>query len=608
MGLTWIDAVAFIGFIVLLVTISMLAGRKRKDSEDYFLAGRKLTWPLIGFSLIAANISTEHFVGMAGKGFGTAGLAIASYEWIAAVTLVIVAWWLLPKFLKAGIYTMPEFLEYRYDSGTRSLMAAYIMVAYIVVLLATVLYSGAQGLNAVFDIQSKFQAWFDLGPQAAEQWAVISAIWAIGIIGGIYTVYGGLKAVVWADLIQGGGLMLGAFVTFFLALRLIGGEVGPDGEMIAGSAIEGWNRFTEQTSDRLHVILPAAHKELPWTAIVFGGILIPNFFYWGLNQFITQRTLAAKSLKEGQKGIIFAAFLKLAIPFIIVMPGIMAFQLYGDELISDAQAAYMEKHKIATGGQVLPTTTAAVEQQIENGEISDEVLEKAGEKAYATLINKIVPPWLRGFLFAALCGAVVSTFNSGLNSSSTIFTIDIYRKYINPGAEPRKEVIVGRVTTAIIVVVACLWAPVILWFPEGVFSYIQEVWGFISPGIVAAFIVGLILKKAPPFAAKGAMVLGLPLYAFFRYGEYLWGIPKEGVKPTGLHGWVASFNDWAFLNHMALMLAILALFMIVVTTISPLRVRKEMPVSEIDVTVHPQTYILGSIVIAITIYLYWIFW
>lgn len=204
MELNWIDLAVFIGFMGTVVVISLYAGRKEQTSEDYFLAGRKLTWPLIGFSLIASNISTEHFVGMAGSAFGRVGLAIASYEWMAAVTLVLVGWFLLPKFLKAGIYTMPQFLEYRYSSGTRTIMATYIMAAYIIVLLAVVLFSGAVAFNAIFDIPGIFVEKFDMSPEKAEFWANIIAIWAIGIIAGSYTIYGGLKSVVWSDLLQGG--------------------------------------------------------------------------------------------------------------------------------------------------------------------------------------------------------------------------------------------------------------------------------------------------------------------------------------------------------------------------------------------------------------------
>ena len=207
MSLGLIDLIVFCLFMGSVVAISLYASRKEQSSEDYFLAGRSLTWPLIGFSLIASNISTEHFVGMAGQAFGRVGLAIASYEWMSAICLVFVAWWLLPKFLKAGIYTMPEYLEFRYDQGTRTIMATYLMVLYVICFLATVVFSGAIALNAIFDINGMFEAKFGLEPDKAQFWAMIVGVWVIGLIAGSYTIYGGLKAVVWSDLIQGGALL-----------------------------------------------------------------------------------------------------------------------------------------------------------------------------------------------------------------------------------------------------------------------------------------------------------------------------------------------------------------------------------------------------------------
>ncbi len=550
--LSILDVIVFIGFFAVVVTVSLYASRRERTSEDYFLASRRLVWPLIGFSLIASNISTEHFVGMAGSAFGRIGLAIASYEWMAAVTLVIVAWWLLPKFLKAGIYTMPEYLEYRYDHGTRAIMATYLMLAYIIVLLATVLYSGAIALNAIFDIPNMLAQRYKLDAKEAEYWAAVVGIWGIGIIAGVYTVYGGLKAVVWSDLIQGAALVLGGAVVTVLGLQLLGD----------GNIAQGWQNFREADADKLHVVLPWNDPDVPWLAVFVGGLWIPNLFYWGLNQFITQRTLGAKSLAQGQKGIMFAAALKLLIPFIIVIPGIMAYQLYGPEIE-------------ALGGNV-------------------------GDKAYPYMISRILPPQLRGVMFAALCGAVMSTFNSGLNSASTIFTIDLYKRYLRPQVTPGGEVTIGRIATAVIVVVSCLWAPVISTF-EGVFKYIQEIWGFITPGIVAAFLVGLIVKRAPPAAAKGAMLLGLPLYGFCRFGRYLWA---EETAPE----WVETFNSWAFLHHMGLVFVVLVVLMLLLTRLNPLKKPVEMPVSEIDVTVHPQTYLFGTLIIVATAALYVIFW
>ena len=222
MDLTVVDLMVFVGFMATVVAISLYAGRREESTEDYFLAGRSLGWGLIGLSLIASNISTEHFVGMAGQAFGRVGLAIASYEWMAAIVLVFVAWWLLPRFLSAGIYTMPEYLEYRYDRAARTTMAVYMLAAYVIVFLATVLFSGAVALNAVFDITGMFENRFGMQTADAEIWANVAGIWLIGIVAGCYTIYGGLKAVVWSDLLQGGALLVGGAIVAFLGLRLLG--------------------------------------------------------------------------------------------------------------------------------------------------------------------------------------------------------------------------------------------------------------------------------------------------------------------------------------------------------------------------------------------------
>ena len=554
------DVVTFVGFMLAVVVISLYAGRREKSGLDYFLAGRSLTWPLIGFSLIASNISTEHFVGMAGSAFERVGLAIASYEWMSAVTLVFVAWWLLPKFLKAGIYTMPQYLEFRYDSGTRTIMAVFLMAAYIIVFLATVVYSGAMAVNTIFDIPAIFQEHLGLEAESATFWALVASIWVIGLVAASYTIYGGLKSVVWSDLLQGGALLLGGAVVAVLALLTIGD----------GSFIGGCREFASAQAGKLHTVLPWNDADVPWLAVFIGGLWIPNLFYWGLNQFITQRTLGAKNLAEGQKGIFLAAWLKLLIPFIIVMPGIMAFHLYG---------------------------------RGPNPAVTD------GDAAYSYMIRVLLPPYLRGAMFAALCGAVMSSFNSGLNSASTILTVDLYQKYIHPGAGDKRVVTVGRWATAAIVVVACLWAPIITQF-KGVFNYIQEIWGFITPGIVAAFLVGMIIKRAPAIAAKTAMILGLMLYALFRVPGWVLasGVESGDIAQGSTLHYVYRFCTMAFLHHMGIIFLILAATMLIITWRKPLMEPRTMPVSEINVTPYRYRYLVGGITIAATAVLYIIFW
>ena len=509
MSLEWIDAVAFGAFISIVVIVSILAGRRQKSDRDYFLAGRSLPWWMIGFSLIASNISTEHFVGMAGRGYDL-GLAIASYEWMAAVTLVVVALFFLPKFLSAGIYTIPEFLEYRYGPAARTLMSLYMMLAYVFVALATVLYSGALALNAIFDIDTTV------------------AIWAIGVLAGIYTIYGGLRAVVWSDLIQGIALLAGGILVTVLAFQRVGGVT----------------EFMALAGDRLHTVLPADHPEMPWVAVFIGGLWIPNLFYWGLNQFITQRTLAARSLRDGQRGILLAAAIKLGIPFIIVFPGIMAAGLFPDQ--------------IATSDQ-----------------------------AYPVLIRELLPAGLAGIMFAALFGAVMSTLDSLLNSAATIFTMDLYGRYFRRNVSAGQQIRVGRIATGVLVISGCLWAPVVA-SAGSIFTYIQMFWGFISPGIVAVFVLGLLWRKVPAAAAVGAMALGVPVY-----GALLWALP-----------------DVAFLHHMAITFGVLLLFMVTVTLARP---RLDTPVmpepdGEFDLTPSAGVRWAGAAIVLATATLYVIFW
>ena len=513
MNLHWADLTVFIAFFLVVVGVSMYKSRKERSGEDFFLAGRSLVWPLIGFSLIAANISTEHFVGMSGQGAGIAGLAVASYEWMAAITLVVVALFFLPKFLKAGIYTIPEYLEYRYSPAARGLMAVYLVVMYVAVSIAAVVYTGALALHTIFDMD------------------LVKAVWLIGVIAAVYTVWGGLKAVAWADLFQGSALIFGGIVTLILGLKAVG----------------GWSAFVAANGEKLHVILPAGHPVIPWTTLVV-GLWIPNFYYWGLNQFITQRTLAARSLRQGQLGIVFAAFLKLLIPFIIIMPGIISWQLYRAQLTA-------------------PGATT--------------------DQAYPLLIRNLVGPGLRGFILAAIAGAVISTLGSLLNSVSTILTMDLYKRHIKKEADGKSLVRIGRWATLIFVIAVCLIAPQ-LGNPKfkGIFNYIQEFQGFISPGILAAFVFGLFVKKTPRVAGITALLANVPIY-----GLLMW-----------------KFSSIAFLNRIGITFVAVLVILAVLTLAKPLKEPVVLPVQTgFDLTPAPAMKVLGPLVVVLTLTLYVIF-
>jgi solute:Na+ symporter, SSS family len=512
MELSFLDIMVFLGFIGTVVAFSLFKGRKEETSEDYFLAGRGLSWWLIGFSLIAANISTEQFVGMAGSSAGNVGMAIASYEWMAAITLVVVALVFVPKFLASGIYTIPEYLEYRYNPAARAIMAFYTMIIYVAVTIAAVVYSGALTLHTIFGMQ------------------MLHAVWLIGAIAAIYTTYGGLKSVAWADLFQGSALIIGGLCVTGIGIAAVGG---------LGS-------FLEANSHKLHMVLPSDHADLPWTALVL-GLWIPNFYYWGLNQYITQRTLAASTLRQGQLGVIFAAGLKLIMPLITVIPGIIALQLYSAELADNT------------------------------------------DQAFPLLIKNLIPAGLRGFIFAAIAGAVISSLASMLNSASTIFTMDLYKRHLRPKASSHSLVTIGRISTIAFVIVGCMIAP-FLGDPRfrGIFHYIQDFQGYISPGILAAFTIGLIFKRAPAAAGVAALLLNVPIY---------------GV----LH--LPAFAHIAFLNKMAITFGGVILAMLVITVIRPLKEPVVMPVKEdFDMKPTPAVAWLGGLVILITLSLYVIFW
>jgi len=531
----WYDALIFVAFFGIVVVFSMYKSRKEKTGEDYFLAGRGLIWPLIGLSMIAANISTEQFVGMSGQGAGSAGLAIASYEWLAAITMVIVALYFLPKFLKAGIYTFPEFLEYRYSPVARNLMAFYTMLIYVFVLVASVLYSGGLTIETLFRGSRPF----------GIEVTLTNSVWLVGIIAAIYTVWGGLKGIAWADLFFGSSLIFGGIITLIIGFGKVGGVTN----------------FFQANQDKLHMILPADNPVLPWTALVF-GLWLPNFYYWSVNQFITQRTLAAKSLKEGQLGVIFASFLKLITPFIIVFPGIMAWQLFKNQMIG-------------------PSSTT--------------------DAAFPLIIRNIIPAGVKGFIFAAIGGAVMSSLASMLNSASTIFTKDLFERFINKNPSQKTIVFTGRVSTLIFLLIGCIIAP-FLNSPalKGIFTYIQEFQGFISPGILAAFAFGLIIKRAPKQAGVAALILNPIIYGillvFFGTLPYF---DRIGFTITPI----------AFLNRMAITFVLILIIMAIITIKKPLKEPVKMPErKDFDMSPTPIVKILGILVILLVISLYIIFW
>jgi SSS family solute:Na+ symporter len=517
------DLLVFIGFFVLVVGLSVWKSRKAKgheeDSSDFFLAGRGLTWPLIGISIVAANISTEQMVGMAGQAAGSTGLAVSCWQLLGSVFIVIISMTLLPKFLRAGIYTMPEYLEYRYNTAARGIMAVLTVVIYAVVMLPAVLYSGGVTLRAITGME------------------LTKAVWLIGLLGAGYSTIGGLKAIAWADLVQGLALLAGGMLIFFLGLDAIG----------------GWDKFAEFNAPKLHMVMPADNTDLPWTGVA-GGMWIVMIYYCGLNQFIVQRNLAAKSLKHGQLGMIFAGGLWLLVPFAMVMPGLMAQQLYGAELGSKTDAAF------------------------------------------PTMVTKLIAPGVRGLIYAAIAGAVTSTLASLLNSASTISTMDVYRRMFSRDASQEKLVWLGRGLTLAFVIAGCSIAP-ILDDPKfgGVFQYIQQFQGYIWPGVVAAFIMPFVLPKVPGAAGVVALVTGPLAYAAFQFTS------KSEARPWG--------HDIHFLLQVLLAFLVVGALMTAMTLFSPLAKPKALPVrEEISLVTEPIVKIAGGLVILGVVLFFIIFW
>jgi SSS family solute:Na+ symporter len=680
-----VDIVVFVMFVVTVISIGLWKStgeetHSEHGAQDYFLAGRGLTWWLVGFSLIAANISTEQFVGMSGQAANWLGMAIASYEWMAAVTLVVVAFVFLPTFLRSGIYTIPEFLEYRYNAFARLVMAFATLVILVGVPTASVVYSGAKVITGNF--QGATVAGYDLGN-------ITVGCWIIGTLSAIYVFAGGLKACAWADLLQGSALIAGGVVVLFFALTFLADarpeeliktarnqEVTVDSLQNAGALQRFWDLNRGPLPEgKTHMVRPLSDPTIPWSALVV-GLWIPNFFYWGLNQYITQRTLGSKSLAQGQKGIVFAALLKLVIPFIVVIPGILAFNLFNANLKSDAvnrnaqilaertpelyrslssqmkpvaddprnanivrkiealaaaappasdklqlykfgdvfaglhaddAAAILAFNRGQLAGKfelesMLPVNASAAELARFSAQLTSEATTRLSDRvaveelvahdydnAFPTLIRELLPIGIgiKGFVLAAIFGAVVSTLAAMLNSASTIATMDLYRK-IHPTASQFTLVTVGRICVVLFVLIAMIIAP-FLGHPRfgGIFNFIQEFQGFISSGILAIFLFGLLVHRAPRMVGVVGLVLNPILYGLLK-----WFAPQI-----------------AFLDRMAICFFTIIAVLSLITWLWPLEKPVDLPVNPaMNMDSSRSAKICGLGVILLTVALYVIFW
>ena len=655
-----LDIIVFFVFIAIVLFVAFGVSRKSgDDSESYFLAGRGLSWWLIGFSLIAANISAEQFIGMSGQASDYIGLAVASYEWIAAVSLVIVAFFFLPRFLKAGIYTIPEYLEHRYNRSARTIMSILMMLMLVCVNITVVTFAGAKNYAVFFENVKMTLGFgnnvlFDGNPLNLTTFC-----WIIGIIAALYVFAGGLKACAWADLLQGSALIAAGAIVLYFALDKLGmvdttvlaGAPNVSDEMAKGlTDANAWERFTALNADKLRMNLPSWDTVLPVTALVF-AIWIPNLYYWGLNQYIIQRTLGAKSLGEGQKGLVFAACLKLLIPFIVIFPGLIAFNLYHSDMQKTAaengkvELARFEQVKGKTGadlanvplfafnhdfaklhpekakemlqfdskvsGLEIVTTKGTRELTLEQqlGEMQKQLStksDKAGntfagstlltgfdhDAAFPLLVRNLVPTGgFKGFLLAALLGAIISSVAAMLNAASTIFTMDIYNQYFHKGASQKTLVFVGRVAVVVFVLAGCIIAP--MWADPkygGVFKAIQEFQGYISPGIFAAFMFGFCVKKAPKICGAVALVLCPIIYGLF-------------------HMYVPQLD---FLNRMLVTFVLIIAIMTILTILFPRHDEVEQKTdANLDANYLTQSIlakVVGVLVVLATVALYFIYW
>ena len=479
------DYAVFIIYALLILGVGLWVSRnkdgKEKSAEDYFLASKSLPWWAIGASLIAANISAEQFIGMSGSGF-TLGLAIASYEWMAALTLIIVGKYFLPIFIEKGLYTIPEFVEQRYSTNLKTILAVFWIALYVFVNLASVLYLGSLALETIMGVP------------------MVYGVMGLALFAVAYSLYGGLSAVSWTDVIQVVFLIIGGMVTTYLALNTVSGGEG----MWAGlSAI------MDAAPDKFAMILDKSNPEydnLPGIGVLVGGMWVANLYYWGFNQYIIQRTLAAKSLKEAQNGILFAAILKIFLPLIVVIPGIAAYVMSNDPAIMAG---------LGEAGQLnMPTSEQA-------------------DKAYPWLLQ-FLPTGFKGLAFAALAAAIVSSLASMLNSTATIFTMDIYKQYINPNADDRATVRMGRISAVVALAIACVMAPLLGGIDQA-FQFIQEYTGVVSPGILAVFILGLFWKKTTNQGAITGALASIPIAMYFKIAPKGWSDSALFVDLPFLH-------------------------------------------------------------------------
>lgn len=535
------DYIVFFGYFMVVFTYGYYVYQRKRStsisSREFFLAEGSLTWWAIGASLIASNISAEHFIGMSGSGFAI-GLAIATYEWMAAATLIIVAIFFIPLYLKNKIYTMPQFLATRYNDKVSTVMAIFWLLVYVFVNLTSIIYLGAIAINSISNLS------FEL------------CIFGLCVFA-IFVTLGGMKVIGYTDVIQVAVLVVGGLITSYLALTLLSEKFG-----FGSNAWKGLVLLKDNAESHFHMILGKDHnyyKDLPGLSVLIGGMWINNLNYFACNQYITQRALGA-DLKTARQGLLFAAFLKLMIPLIAVLPGIAMYVLY-------------QKGMFQT-------------------EMVDELGVLKPDHAYPTLMN-LLPAGLKGVAFAALTAAVVASLAGKANSISTIFSLDLYRKYFDKHADEKKLVRVGRWAVIVSITIAGFVAPALKTLDQA-YQFIQEYVGFISPGVLAIFLMGFFWKRTTAAAAMAGALLTIPVSAILKF------------LPVWTNGW---FPDYPFLDRMSITFVLIIGIMVIMSLVKPeVNPKRIIEVDPKLFKVNPG-FIFGSlIIIGILIALYTVFW
>lgn len=484
------DHLIFALYLAAIGVVGFAASRRRQaGSDDYFLAGRNLTWWVIGGSMIAANISTHHFIGMAGLG-STIGLAVASYEWMAALTLILYGTFFLPYYLRTRITTMPEFLERRFDVRVRVAFACISLIGYVFIELAVVLYTGSLAIESIFGL-----------PLA---WGLV----ILCVIGGGYTLAGGLRAIAYTDVLQVAILISGGLAVVWIGLQKVGGTTPG----FASSAADGFRALMAGSPDKFHMVQPWNHPDVPWIGVFFGGLWLANIFYWGCNQFITQRTLAARNVWHGRMGVVFAGYLKLLVPVLVVLPGIIANRLYN------------------------PAT----------GLLRHEASLARPDLAFPTLVKQLLQPGVAGLVMAALTGAVMSHIASLLVSSSSILTVDVYQRYLRPDAGGPQLVRFGRWCIVAVLVISTA-AGFFLTDLPAIFTFIQKYWSVLYPGIAAVFLAGFFYPRATAGGSLTAMFCGPVLATAYMIASDARLVPSiPFLTLAGLDFLICAFLIWLF--------------------------------------------------------------